>query len=214
MSGSSLTRPYRGVAAEDRVASRREALIDAALEVFTEEGWSALSARRVCQQAGLTRRYFYESFDDMDALIGATFDRITGEVNVAVRTAVGDGDGPLPELVRLAVSAALDVVAQAPWKGRFLAVVQNAGGSIAPHRTRAREGLAEIVELVLSQQGEATLPIGSHDARIAAQVVVGATLSIANSWVAQEIDISEVEIVSLNTKVALGIIEAVLTRER
>jgi AcrR family transcriptional regulator len=212
MSDSSLTRPYRGVAAEDRVASRREALIDAALEAFTEDGWSALSARRVCQQAGLTRRYFYESFDDIDALIGAAFDRITGEVNAAVRKAVGDGDGPLPELVQLAVSAGLDVVAHAPWKGRFLAVALSGGGSITPHRMRAREDLAAIVELVLSRQRGAAPTIGSQRVRIAAQVVVGALLSIANSWLAEEIDISEAEIVSLNTKVALGIIDAVLAR--
>src|ERR1700680_1357164 len=100
MTDSSLVRPYRGVAAGARVAGRREALIDAALEVFATEGWGALSARRVCEQAGLTRRYFYESFDDLDALLGAAFDRITGRVSDAVGAAVaGDAEAPLPELV-------------------------------------------------------------------------------------------------------------------
>jgi len=82
MSDSSLVRPYRGVAADDRIAARRSALMDAALEVFAADGWAALSARRVCEQAGLTRRYFYESFDDIDALIGAVFDRVADEVSV------------------------------------------------------------------------------------------------------------------------------------
>src|ERR1700737_699446 len=121
MTDSSLVRPYRGVAAGDRVAGRREALIDAALEVFADEGWAALSARKVCEQAGLTRRYFYESFYDIDALIGAVFGRITGEVRAAVRAAVADGAAPLSELVARAVSAGLDVLALPPSKGRFLA---------------------------------------------------------------------------------------------
>lgn len=81
-------------------------------------GWAALSARRICEQAGLTRRYFYESFDDLDALLGAAFDRITGPVTQAVGEAVSaaiavDSETPLPELVARAVSAGIEVVAWA-----------------------------------------------------------------------------------------------------
>lgn len=213
MSDSSLVRPYRGVAADERIANRREALIDAALEVFADEGWAALSARRVCEQAGLTRRYFYESFDDADALIGAAFDRITGEVRAAVRAATAD-DGPtLSEVVRRAVSAGLDVLASPPSKGRFLAVAQSAGVSIAAHRARAIDDLAAIVEAVLltHRQGR---PMGSHDARIAAIIAVGAVLSIIDSWLAQEVDLSRDDVVSWTTTAALGIIDAVTARER
>src|ERR1700757_866281 len=115
VSVSSLIPPSRGVPAGDRVASRREALIDAALEVFAAEGWSALSARRICEQAGLTRRYFYESFEDLDGVLGAAFDRITGQVTQAAGAAVSaviadDPEPPLPALVARAVSAGLDVV--------------------------------------------------------------------------------------------------------
>ena len=38
VSDPSRARSYRGVAADDRIAARREALIDAALEVFTAAG--------------------------------------------------------------------------------------------------------------------------------------------------------------------------------
>jgi AcrR family transcriptional regulator len=214
MSDSSLIRPYRGVAADDRVANRREALIDAALEVFTDEGWAALSARKVCEQAGLTRRYFYESFDDIDALIGAAFERITGEVRAAVRAAIVDGGASPSELVGRAVSAGLDVVALPPSKGRFLAVAQSASSSIAPHRARALDDLAAIVEAVLSTQRKGARPIGSREARIAALIVVGAVLSIVDSWLGQEVDLSRDEVVSWSTTAAVGIIDAVTARER
>src|SRR6266853_1508298 len=104
MPDSSVTRPYRGVAAAD--------------------GWAALSARRVSEQAGLTRRYFYESFDDIDDLIAAAFERISSEARDAVRAAVADGAAPLPDLVKRAVSAALDVLAVPASKGRFFVVAQ------------------------------------------------------------------------------------------
>ena len=83
-------------------------MVDAALEVFAAEGWAGLSARRVCEQAGLTRRYFYESFDDIDALLGALFDRITGEVTAAVQAAAAAGAASAAsraELLERAVSA-------------------------------------------------------------------------------------------------------------
>jgi len=132
MTDPSLIRPYRGVAAGDRVASRREALVDAALDVFAADGWAALSARRICEQAGLTRRYFYESFDDLDAVLGAAFERITRQVTQAVGEAVSaaiavDPEMPLAELVARAVSAGIEVVATPPSNGRFLAVAQTAG---------------------------------------------------------------------------------------
>src|SRR5258708_38199872 len=132
-----LTRPYRGVPADDRVAARREALIDAALAVFADEGWAAISARRVCERAALTRGYFYESFDGVDALIAAAFARITGEVRAAVRGAVGDGIGPVEEIARRAVSAGLDALTTPPSKGRFLVTAQSANGSIMPHPAAA-----------------------------------------------------------------------------
>jgi AcrR family transcriptional regulator len=214
MSDSSLVRPYRGVAADDRIASRRDALIDAALEVFAAEGWSALSARRVCEQAGLTRRYFYESFDDIDALTAATFQRIAGEVFAAVLAATSDRAATVPELARRAVAAGLDVLAQPPAKGRFLVTAQRAGGSVGRQRAGALDDLASIVQSVLSTDGEAASTIDSREARITALAVVGAVLSIVDSWLAQESDLSREEVVSWSTTAALGIFDAVTARQR
>ena len=208
MSDSSLIRPYRGVAADDRIAARREALIDAALDVFAAEGWAGLSARRVCEQAGLTRRYFYESFDDIDALLGALFDRITGEVTAAVRKAATHGAASRAELIERAVSAGLDVVASPPAKGRFLAVAQTAGSTIADHRARSIDDLAVIVEAALATVGD-DRPTRSGEARITAIIAVGAILSIIDSWLAQQVDLSRDEVVRWSTIAATGIIDAV-----
>ena len=209
MSDPSLTRPYRGVAADDRVATRREALIDAALEVLAAEGWAAVSARRVCEQAGLTRRYFYESFVDVDALLGAVFVRITGEVTQAVRHAAA-GAASLSEAVRRAVSAGLDVLASPPSKGRFLAASLTAGSSIAAHRARSIDDLAAIVEAALSTHRDGR-PIAAREARITAIIAVGAILSIIDSWLTQEVELTREEVVSWSATAAVGIIDAVAT---
>jgi AcrR family transcriptional regulator len=213
MSDSSLVRPYRGVTADDRIATRREALIDAALEVFAAEGWAGLSARRVCEQAGLTRRYFYESFEDIDALLGALFDRITSEVTAAVRAAAAQGAASRAELVRRAVSAGLDVVASPPSKGRFLAVAQTAGSTIAEHRARSIDDLAMIVEAALAA-GDDGRPVRPGEARVTAIICVGAILSIIDSWLAREVDLTREEVVRWSATAATGIIDAVTAGAR
>jgi AcrR family transcriptional regulator len=215
VSDSSLIRPYRGVPAGDRVASRREALIDAALEVFAAEGWTALSARRICEQAGLTRRYFYESFEELDGVLGAAFDRITGQVTHAVGEAVSaviadDPETPLPALVSRAVSAGLEVVTTPLSNGRFLAVAQTAGSSIAERRARSVNDLATLVEAVLAIHPEGQ-PIGPQRARILAIATNGAMLRIIDGWLAGELDLTKDEVVSWATTAALGIIDAVIT---
>ncbi|WP_278258124.1 TetR family transcriptional regulator [Nocardioides convexus] len=54
-------RRYGGKTAEQRRAERREALLAAAVDIWQESGWAAVTMRGVCARAGLTDRYFYES---------------------------------------------------------------------------------------------------------------------------------------------------------
>jgi AcrR family transcriptional regulator len=213
MPDSPLIRPYRGVAPAERVANRRASLIDAALEVFADDGWAALSARRVCERAGLARRYFYESFDDMDALIAAAFERISGEARAAVRAAVSDPTAPLPALVERAVSAALEVLAEPPAKGRFFAAAQAANSSSA-YQADALGDLAVIAESMISAHRPGAPPLDPNQARITALMLVGAGRSVIDIWLAQAIDLSRDEVISWTTTGVLGIIGAVAARQR
>lgn len=214
MTNTPLIRPYRGMPAEDRVTRRREALIDAALEVFDAEGWTGVSARRVCEQAGLTRRYFYESFEDVDALTGAMLERITREVWAAASDAVTDTDASMAELTRQAVSGGLDVLTAVPAKGRFLATSQNAGSSIATHRARAMDDLAVLVERVIATRRPDGESIDPHEARIVAITIVGAILRIVDSWLGNEVDLTRDEVVSWSGTTATAILDAATTRRR
>lgn len=62
------TRTYRGKAAGDRSSERREKLIDAGHQLFGTQGYSATTVKQLCVEAGLTERYFYESFENREAL--------------------------------------------------------------------------------------------------------------------------------------------------
>ena len=74
---SPAKRLYRGAAAADRQAERRARLLAAATRLIGSEGYAATSVKRVCTEAGLTERYFYESFDNMEDILCAAYVHIT-----------------------------------------------------------------------------------------------------------------------------------------
>jgi AcrR family transcriptional regulator len=93
-------RPYGGVSADDRLAERRRRVLDAGLELIGTRGIAATTIADVCEEAGLTKRYFYESFATIDELAGAVFDDVTGRLveQVAPAIAAGGGIDPRPAL--------------------------------------------------------------------------------------------------------------------
>ncbi len=117
---ASATRGYGGVAAGQRRATRRAALIEAALDLFAEEGARAVSKRAVCARARLNDRYFYEHFTDSDALLEAIVRDLTAEgleaVNAATRTAAPD----LHTQVQATAVAALEFLTADPRRGQLL----------------------------------------------------------------------------------------------
>jgi len=65
----SITRSYRGQSQEQRRAERRARLIAGAIAVYGERGYHQATVKAVCEAAGLTERYFYESFANSEALL-------------------------------------------------------------------------------------------------------------------------------------------------
>ncbi len=79
---------YGGVPAAQRQAERRARLVEAALDLLGTEGWQGTTVRAVCRRAGLTSRYFYESFEDLDALVVAVFDEMLADTTQAMLAAL------------------------------------------------------------------------------------------------------------------------------
>ncbi len=78
---------WRGTSAFERRVERRGRLLDAALAMYAEMGFRETGVRAICRAAGLTERYFYESFANSEALLAAAFDRDVALLIEAVRAA-------------------------------------------------------------------------------------------------------------------------------
>jgi AcrR family transcriptional regulator len=69
-------RVYCGRSGGERHAERRAALVEAAILIYGQVGYRNASVKAVCEAAGLTERYFYESFPSSDALLAAAYQAV------------------------------------------------------------------------------------------------------------------------------------------
>lgn len=67
-------RPYGGESRAVRTGRRRQAFLDAALEIFGTVGYRKATVKSLCKQAQLADRYFYESFDTLEDLLVAAYE--------------------------------------------------------------------------------------------------------------------------------------------
>jgi AcrR family transcriptional regulator len=98
-------RRYRGSSAEDRRLHRRERLLDAALRVYGTRGYHSTTVKSVCEAAGLTERYFYESFPNSEALFLTLYRDVCVKALERIRIA-GESAGKDPAAQARAMLAA------------------------------------------------------------------------------------------------------------
>jgi AcrR family transcriptional regulator len=104
---------WSGVPLQDRQTLRRDELISAGVNVLGGESGSALTVRAVCRAAGLTERYFYESFDDRDDFVRAVYDHVCS----TAMTALTSSTTP-----REAVERFVALMVDDPVRGRVLLI--------------------------------------------------------------------------------------------
>lgn len=116
-------RAYRGISIEQRRAQRRQQLLDAGTQVIGQQGFRGTTVRAVCQQAGLTERYFYESFANSEALLGAVYTQAIEQVSQTLAEALLSHPGADAEQrSRNALHAYFSYLAQHPEAARIMMV--------------------------------------------------------------------------------------------
>jgi len=172
----STTRSYRGQSQEQRRAERRGRLIAGAIAVYGERGYHQATVKAVCEAAGLTERYFYESFANSEALLIDSYNAVTYAV--------------LGEILRAGEAAGRGRVA------RSRAMLQTYFSALQREPRSARVFLVEIrgVSRAVDQAFDASLRnIGREVARLAAPDAVddellqagfiGGVIHIALRWI-------------------------------
>ena len=195
------------MSAADRRAERRTLLVDAAFELLGTEGWPGTTVRAVCQAARLNPRYFYESFDDLDALVVAVYDRLVGELGAEVMAAVQEAGDDTRAQTRAAVDRIVRFVDEDRRRARVLDV--EALGNEALNRRRVETGhtLVAAVEQYSVERHGPPRP-GEQIGRIGAAILVGGTSELVVAWLDGRIDVDRDQLVDDATALFLAIGEA------
>ena len=113
---------YRGVAGDVRAAGRRAQLLEAGLATFGTHGFAKTSVKAICATAGLSERYFYESFANREDLLYAVYESIVEELTTAMFTAVGQADRTFTARAHAALTVFFGLLTDDARKGRVLSV--------------------------------------------------------------------------------------------
>lgn len=118
MSERDKGRRYDGMTPAERREERRSRLLDAGLELIGSKGYNNVSIRAVCDQAGTTERYFYESFSGKEALLEGVYERVVDEVASRTTAAVRERGRDPVEATRAGVEAFMRTLVDDPRKAR------------------------------------------------------------------------------------------------
>lgn len=125
-------RRYGGVDQQERQRQRRERLVEAALAVFGEQGYHPSTVRDVCKRAELTSRYFYESFDSMEALFEAVYMRVSRDLMHKTVAALKEAPMVPEKLAEAALRTFLEFIREDPRRARVTLIdAQNVGPGIS-----------------------------------------------------------------------------------
>lgn len=190
-----LVRPWRGVSAEQRIAERRERLLEAALEVFSARTFRGSKVRDICGEAGLTERYFYESFRNKEALLGALTDRIVAEFVAAAAPSIALAATDVDAAIQNGVQAFVASLTGDPRRARIL-FIESVGVSAAAENKR-RAVIASLVDVVVGAAERAFGPWvrDSVEVELIARSLIGAVSELLVAYVREELPLDEDELV-------------------
>ena len=94
--------------------------------------------RSVCRECGLNTRYFYESFADIDDLLGAVYDRVSAQLADVVEAAIAEAEDSVRARTRAGIAAVLGFSSADPRRGRVLFTEARANPVLVARAPRRR----------------------------------------------------------------------------
>jgi AcrR family transcriptional regulator len=183
---ASPERLYRGVANTERVAERRARFITAGIECFGRDGFHATTLKALCTEAGLTERYFYESFSSFSELLCESYKQAAAETMARVREGVKTAE-PTPEArMRAGLTAYLKKIAANPARARLLLLEIEGASPEADAVYRAElRAWSDLIRYEVCE-GLPGNPNNGLSPSLLASAMMGALYQLAKVWVLED----------------------------
>jgi AcrR family transcriptional regulator len=201
-----VVRPYRGVSAGERRDLRRTQLLEACLDVVAELGVAGTTVEAVGARAGLSKRYFYESFADREAILVAALDSFFATARAAVAPALSEPAASTEERLTRTVAALVRALTADPRAAR-LYVESSRHPALEVRRIAAYDDFAA---LLLRYGLEVELAPTDARAQAVALLIVSGTTEVMARWLAGDLDLDEAAVV--DTIAGVGLASAEMLR--
>ncbi|MGP3933427.1 TetR/AcrR family transcriptional regulator [Nonomuraea sp. KM88] len=155
----------------------------AAYTLYAKPGFAATTIERLCSEARISNRAFYECFGGREELLQALHERCVEETLAIVAKALQEAPGTLAGRVEAGIRAYVEF-ATADWRrARIMHVeVRRSGDVLAMSRQRAIESFALLVE-----EASADFPQAApSNRRLVALGVIGALQELLIEWLLSE----------------------------
>jgi AcrR family transcriptional regulator len=181
---------WRGIPLDERQAERRRILVDTAFELLGTVGVAGTTVRGVCEAAGLNPRYFYESFDDLDDLLVAVFDRVAEDgLGVILGAVAANVEADPLTSTRAVMDGFLRFITDDPRRAQVLYVAGLGNEALARRRLEAMLGMADL--FASGPPDGADAPSRADPVvKVAASMVVGSMSELVMTWLHGRVDMT------------------------
>ncbi|MFG1702903.1 TetR/AcrR family transcriptional regulator [Nonomuraea sp. M3C6] len=155
----------------------------AAYTLYAKPGFAATTIERLCSEARISNRAFYECFGGREELLQALHERCVEESLAAVAKAVEEAPNTLDDKVKAGIRAYIEFTT-ADWRrARIMHVeVRRSGDVLTLSRQRAVDAFARLVE-----EASADFPLAAPlNRRLVARGVIGALQELLIEWLLSE----------------------------
>lgn len=160
---------------------------------------------RICSEAGLTERYYYESFSKREEVLVAALDLAAKEIADVAVLAIARTEGDEGQRVRAGITAVIELATRDAAPVRV--VMLESAGNLAL-RGRRHELLTWFAELVAQEAatllGEAAWP--PQRARLQATVFVAGYAELLGFWLLNEFELTPEALIDLGTDLFDGLL--------
>ena len=177
---------------EQRTAERRERFLEAGLNIFGNEGFHAATVRKICKEAGLTDRYFYESYSSMEALLIEVYERCLKSILTRVQStliAVNKDEAPNQLLTEL-----LDHFFTEMEDPRVAKVCMFEAEGVSDHMHNLyNDYIRRFVTILLSaSQGYTNKwPLSEEESEVLGNAIVGGIIQATRNWALNDYHLSK-----------------------
>jgi AcrR family transcriptional regulator len=169
---------------------RRDELITAGVELLGGASGPALTVRAVCRTAGLTERYFYESFPNLDALLTTVLDTVVLGARDRLLDELPNAPIERDAMFRHMVGVFTDYLLADRRRGRIMFIESQATPVLMPRANELIGLFTAPIALTISA-GDYSQPVpDEHDYALNASAIFGALAYLYRPWLDGEIPVS------------------------